>query len=117
MRASHFRITTVPALLIVALLSVAGCAADGAGSEADAAGAVTAETTSPPVPEAAEPESAAAEEDAVTDAAACLVGDWLADNDFFLTSLREFGDETTSVTEHLTLTFTGDGAVSTRYDQ
>ena len=45
----------------------------------------------------------------------CLVGTWLADNDFFLSFIREFGDEVKSITGEVFVTYGPDGTHETEY--
>lgn len=47
----------------------------------------------------------------------CLHGRWVADNDFFLTAVQEFGDEVTSVEGQVVLEFFADGTVETDYQE
>lgn len=49
------------------------------------------------------------------DPASCLHGSWLANNEYFLASMREFGDEPTSVTGEVTLSFNPDGTITSEY--
>lgn len=49
------------------------------------------------------------------DSAECLHGTWLANNDFFLSAIQEFGDEVQSVTGRVTLRFDEDGTLTTDY--
>lgn len=51
----------------------------------------------------------------VTTPADCLTGTWLADNDFFLGSIREFGDQFTDVSGQVTIEFADDGTLTTHY--
>lgn len=48
-------------------------------------------------------------------ATGCLYGTWTADNAFFLSAIREFGDEVKKVTGEVVLTFAPDGALTTEY--
>ena len=50
-----------------------------------------------------------------SDPATCIHGAWLANNDFFLASIQEFGDEVQSVTGQVTLQFDDDGTLTTHY--
>lgn len=50
------------------------------------------------------------------DSESCLYGDWVADNSFFLASIREFGDEVQSVSGQVQLRFEVDGTLTTTYD-
>lgn len=45
----------------------------------------------------------------------CLTGTWIADNRFFLASMREFGDQTKDVSGEVILTFDADGTLTTEY--
>lgn len=45
----------------------------------------------------------------------CLVGEWLADNDYFLSLMQELGDEVDGVTGSVILTFSADGTMLTHY--
>ncbi|MBF0671330.1 MAG: hypothetical protein IR160_01940 [Salinibacterium sp.] len=49
------------------------------------------------------------------DPAECLHGTWLADNDFFLASLSEFGDAIDSVSGRVTMTFSPENTLATEY--
>jgi len=46
---------------------------------------------------------------------ACLQGTWLADNDFWLASIREFGDEIKAVDGRVLLAFDDSGGYQTEY--
>lgn len=90
--------------------------ADAPTDEADVADAAT--DTEPSAAPAPEPE--ASEEPAPTGAqagagAACLHGTWLADNEFFLESIRQFGDEITDVSGQVVIDFAADGTLTTDY--
>lgn len=50
-----------------------------------------------------------------TDAAHCLHGTWLADNDYFLAAMQDFGDAIDKVTGRVTLTFSRDDTLATEY--
>ena len=50
-----------------------------------------------------------------SDPASCLVGEWTASNDFFLASIRQFGDEIKSVEGEVVVTFGADGTMVTDY--
>lgn len=52
---------------------------------------------------------------ALDDPATCIHGAWLANNDFFLAAIQEFGDEVQSVTGQVTLQFDDDGTLTTHY--
>lgn len=100
--------TGVAAALMLLLASgLAACAAEPGATSSPSATAASA----PDVTET--PEGPRIE--APLDPLSCLHGSWLADNEFFLASLREFGDEPTSVTGEVTLTFTAGGSVTTQY--
>lgn len=47
----------------------------------------------------------------------CLVGRWLADNEFFLNQMRQFGDVIKSVTGEVHVTFAAQGSVEVEYRQ
>lgn len=47
----------------------------------------------------------------------CLHGRWVADNDFFLAGVQEFGDAVTSVEGKVVLEFFPDGTVETDYQE
>ncbi|NLA64900.1 MAG: hypothetical protein GX862_02995 [Leucobacter sp.] len=47
--------------------------------------------------------------------AACLEGDWLADNSYFLAAIREFGDEIKSVEGEVIVSFRADETMETTY--
>lgn len=47
----------------------------------------------------------------------CIQGRWLADNDFFLASMRELGDEVKEVTGQVHVTFGEDGTLSVEYNE
>lgn len=49
------------------------------------------------------------------DPASCLVGEWTASNEFFLASIRQFGDEIKSVEGEVVVTFGADGTMVTDY--
>ena len=109
---SLVRRTLLPALAVAALL--VGCASAAPADELPAASpepaAPSASDESPAEPVESEE---SAEEDA--DPAACLHGTWLADNEFFLQQMREFGDEAQRVEGRVTMDFAGDGTVTTEY--
>lgn len=79
--------------------------------------------SSPPArPHTAAPTATEAGEDAEmesdpidTPPASCLHGDWVADNSFFLASIREFGSEVQSVSGKVLLRFDADGTLTTEY--
>ena len=90
--------------------SAAPTDADGAdGADADA------EPASEPEPE---PESSQTPEETTAQAAggaACLHGTWLADNEFFLEAIRQFGDQITDVSGQVVVDFAADGSFTTDY--
>ena len=111
------RITRASACIVgaLALGALSGCGSHEAPAEDAAAGQAA---------EAALDEATAS--DAATDAesdtehtgaasGSCLEGRWIADNAFFLESMREFGDEIQSVTGEVTLDFAPDGTLTTTY--
>lgn len=130
------RLPTLAGLLAAGLL-LAGCAAGGNDSPETSPGSPSAtdetvvvgdtgptgDTTdgaddgdAPGDATGAGPAAGSSESEPAPDPLTCLHGEWLADNESFLASLREFGDEPTSVTGEVTLTFAPDGSVTTRYD-
>ncbi|MDO5676175.1 MAG: hypothetical protein Q4G35_01570 [Propionibacteriaceae bacterium] len=50
-----------------------------------------------------------------TDPTSCLHGGWIAENSFFLASIREFGDEVQSVSGQVLLRFDANGTLTTEY--
>ena len=95
-------------------ITLSGCSATPEGEQSDAASSVPrAEQATEIIEESDEGEEVVAAEP--TDPRACFNGTWLADNEFFLASFREFGDEPTSVTGEVHLTFAADGSVTTEY--
>lgn len=60
-------------------------------------------------------DEAADEPAADFDPATCLVGSWTVSNEFFLTAIREFGDEITTVEGEVVTTFAADGTLTTEY--
>lgn len=111
---SNVRIMKRVAVLICAGVGVslfAGCASIPLEAQ---------ETSTPPTPTASaalEQEIETKETEAVSDVdpLACFHGTWIADNDFFLERLHEFGDEVNSVDGEVRLTFAPDGTLSTAY--
>lgn len=98
-----------------AATDTASATEDGAADhEVEESPAVPPETpTAAAVGDTAQSEADAAP--AATDPAACLQGTWLADNEYFLAGMREFGDEITGVTGKVMITFGEDGSVVTEY--
>lgn len=99
-------------------LGLAGCA-DGDVDEA----ATPASSSSPAVSEPGTEETTAQRADMDEEASAtpadfevCLVGVWLADNEYFLASMQEVGDAVDSVGGHVNLSFFADGTFTTEYN-
>lgn len=106
------------ACLVAASLALTSCAtqieeftATGSGGGGQTASSAPADDET-----SAETEPEEAPTSAALDPLTCLHGTWLADNAFFFAALREFGDEPTSVTGEVTLTFAPDGTLTTHYD-
>jgi hypothetical protein len=97
-------------LLALTLTACASSAAPGANAEEPTA-APTTSATAPTTDAPAIPEPTPQE----ADPASCLVGAWLADNEFYLVSIREYGDEIKNVTGRVTLDFSPDGTLTTTY--
>lgn len=95
--------TARTALVASTTLVLVGCGTDAATPPAG----------SPAASATASPDTATAEPDA--DPGHCLHGSWLADNEYFLASIREFGDEVKGVTGEVVLTFGEDGSLTTEY--
>ena len=102
------RTAAVAALAVAVML--AGCAVEPSSS---AGGVPSATPTLSAAPTGDTGDTAGS--DATTDATGCLYGTWTADNAFFLSAIREFGDEVKKVTGEVVLTFAPDGALTTEY--
>lgn len=96
------------ALLLVSL-AVVGCAEKGDAQPEPTANSSSADRNNSETTAGADASTSA------VDPRTCLHGAWLADNEHFLESMREFGDEITGVSGEVTLTFTDDGAITTEY--
>lgn len=103
------------ALLLTGLvvLALTACAEEAtppaADSSSSAQPAAPEESATPAEEEASAPEPSPSPQ-------ACLVGEWLADNDLFLAQMREFGDQMQDVTGEVILVFTANGELTTRYE-
>ena len=91
------------ALVASTILVLVGCGADTATPPA---ATPVASTT---------PGAAAPTVEPGPDPGHCLHGSWIADNEYFLTSIREFGDEVKGVTGEVVLTFGENGSLTTEY--
>jgi hypothetical protein len=109
--ASRFRVVSAFALLALGVTLV-GCAPE---AQLSAAGGGPASPTDHNIADTAGAGDHADTEASTTDPETCLHGTWLANNDFFLASIREFGDEVKSVSGEVTLAFHDDGTVRTEY--
>lgn len=104
-------------LALATILALTACEPEdetstNTGASGGSAPAAPAPASSDPTSETAAP----AETDApVLGAEECVVGSWLADNAFFLASIREFGDEIKSVTGEVVITYATDGTLTTDY--
>ena len=90
--------------------------ADGAGPSDDATDADPVAKTEPEP----RPEKSQTPDDTTPQAgsgAACIHGTWLADNDFFLEAIRQFGDEIKDVTGRVVVDYAADGSFSTDYQE
>lgn len=92
---------------------LAACAAEPSAGAGEAASA-TALPSAPPTGHTGGSGSGGTESGG-TEAVGCLHGTWTADNAFFLSAIREFGDEVKGVTGEVVLTFAPDGVLTTEY--
>lgn len=106
------RVLALSGMIGVAIVGLSACAADDLSG---GGGASTPSTTTSAVDDAAD-KQAADEQEAALDPSTCLVGEWEADNSFFLASIQQFGDEVQSVTGSVVLNFDQGGTVSTQYN-
>src|SRR5690606_21343710 len=100
--------TAAASVTLALAATLAGCADDPSARM----GGVSSAT---PTASVAPTEGARGSEETVTDAIGCLHGTWTADNTFFLSAVRGFGDEVKGVTGEVVLTFAPDGALTTEY--
>lgn len=101
-------------LLVLAIACVfgftlVGCAAEDGGAK----GGMSQSSDSKSSSSAAAPQKG--EEEIVVAPEDCLKGTWIADNDFFLAGMREFGTEPQSVTGDVVITYSPDGTMTTDY--
>lgn len=108
------------ALLLTGLIALAltACAEETTPPAADSSSGQPAapEESATPEESAAPAEEEASAPEPSSSPQACLVGEWLADNDLFLTQMREFGDQMQDVTGEVILVFTANGELTTRYE-
>lgn len=95
-------------LLGITLVACDAEAREGAVAGGSAGSTSDASTKSPESTKTEAPEPEVKPED-------CLTGTWLADNEFFLEGMREYGDETQSVTGDVFVTYGDDGTLTTDY--
>lgn len=95
-------------------LALTGCANDDAAGEPSAGTAPAPSTTDVAAGAEAEGVDTAADPES-GDPVTCLHGEWTADNDYFLSNIGEFGDEVKDVSGAVTLSFGGDGSLTTEY--
>lgn len=95
----------------------ASSGAEGSVASAQPAAEVTTSATEDADEEAAEEVSdiPTGETPTSDDPASCLHGTWVADNEFFLAGIQEFGDEVRSVDGRVVLEFSADGTLETDY--
>lgn len=84
------------------------CAGEDAGNDSTSITPPTSETTA-----ADDAEETTNSEP--SDPTTCLHGNWIANNDYFLASIREFGDEVKDVSGSVALSFGEDGSLTTVY--
>lgn len=102
-----------PSAAVLLALTMTACASETepGGSAEEPSAAPTTSTGAPTTDAAADPDTTRQD----SDPAPCLVGTWLADNEFYLVSIREYGDEIKDVTGQVTLDFAGNGTLTTTY--
>lgn len=103
-----------PVLVAALALGLTACA-DPGFLLGGASGGTTGTSSPTPGTDAPGAEDDDAEAGAALDPAACLVGTWRADNDFFLSAMRQFGTQVTSVDGQVTVAFAADGSYTTGY--
>lgn len=104
---TRHRVRIIAATLVgVVTLMLSACSSD------EASGGTTGPSPTPTPSESMD----AAEEPAVSTGRDCLIGVWLADNEFFLAAMSQFGDEIKDVSGEVTVSFAADGAMTTVYD-
>src|SRR5690606_5924764 len=103
-----------PVLVAALALGLTACA-DPGFLLGGASGGTTGTSSPTPGTDAPGAEDDDAEAGAALDPAACLVGTWRADNDFFLAAMRQFGTQVTSVDGQVTVAFAADGSYTTGY--
>lgn len=108
----HRKHRSLASLLGIGLaLTLGGCATNDAGD----GGIIVSPSSTPGAATTGTPGPADSRTDTDADAAQCLQGTWVADNAYFLASVQEFGDAIDTVTGRVTLTFSSDNTIATKY--